>query len=81
MTARKLLNGTAMTQSDPLPEAETGALSVDGFCARFGLKRTSTYGELKAGRLNAVKCGRRTLIPVAEAHRWFLALPTYRRAA
>jgi hypothetical protein len=58
-----------------LTDPEPGALSVDGFCARFGVCRVTAYSELKTGRLNARKLGRRTLIDVAEARRWFDALP------
>ena len=49
--------------------------SVEDFCDRFGIGRTAAYAELKAGRLKAQKCGRRTLIPRDEAERWLAALP------
>jgi excisionase family DNA binding protein len=51
------------------------AFSVEDFCERFGIGRTAAYAELKAGRLKAQKCGRRTLIPRNEAERWLAGLP------
>jgi excisionase family DNA binding protein len=52
-----------------------GALTVDGFCHRFSIGRTTFYGEVKAGRIRPVKVGRKTLIPVPEAARWQASLP------
>lgn len=52
------------------------ALSVAEFCAIFGIGRTALYEELKAGRLKARKCGRRTLIPRSEGERWLESLPS-----
>lgn len=42
----------------------------DGFCERYGIKRTLAYEEIAAGRLVAVKVGRRTLIRREGAERW-----------
>jgi len=53
-----------------------GAYTVDEFCQRYGIGRTAFYSELSAGRLRAKKCGSRTLIPRAEARRWFENLPS-----
>lgn len=50
--------------------------SVDEFCARYGIGRTTFYAEVKAGRLRVVKLGRRTLVPVREGELWFSRLPT-----
>lgn len=57
------------------PSVTKGAFSVDEFCERFSIGRTAVYAELKAGRLIARKCGRRTLIPHDEALRWLANLP------
>jgi excisionase family DNA binding protein len=38
------------------------------------IARTKLYEELKAGRLRAVKVGKRTLIPITEAERWLATL-------
>lgn len=51
------------------------AFSVENFCSAFSIGRTALYAELKAGRLKALKCGRRTLISRAEAERWLASLP------
>ena len=48
----------------------TGAMSVNEFCTAYGIGRTLTYAEIKAGKLKPVKIGRRTLIPVAAAADW-----------
>lgn len=38
------------------------------------LSKTRVFEELKEGRLRAVKCGRRTLIPAAEVSAWIESL-------
>jgi excisionase family DNA binding protein len=52
------------------------ALTVNEFCKSVGIGRTSFYAEIKAGRLIALKVGRRTIIPHVEAQRWLISLPT-----
>ena len=44
------------------------AFSVEEFCERYGIGRTSAYGEMRSGRLRAVKRGRRTLITYEAAN-------------
>ncbi len=56
-------------------DAPRGAFSVSDFCQWAGIGRTAFYEELKTGRLAAKKFGKRTLIPIAEAHRWLEGLP------
>jgi excisionase family DNA binding protein len=51
------------------------AFSVHEFCVRYGIGRTNAYQEIAAGRLRAVKVGRRTLIPYDAAEAWLAALP------
>ncbi|MGL5448056.1 MAG: DNA-binding protein [Rhabdaerophilum sp.] len=51
------------------------AFSVEQFCQRYSIGRSSTYEEIKAGRLRVKKVGSRTLIAQEEATRWFNALP------
>jgi excisionase family DNA binding protein len=51
-----------------------GALSIDEFCAEYRVGRTTAYEEINAGRLPAVKVGRRTLIPKSGARSWFQSL-------
>jgi hypothetical protein len=50
------------------------ALSIDAFCERYGVGRTLTYAEIKAGRLQARKVGNRTVIPVDASEDWLAAL-------
>lgn len=58
-------------------EPHQGALSIRDFCRWAGLGRTAVYEEIGAGRLQPKKCGRRTIIPRAEAERWLASLPDY----
>ncbi|MBM3351487.1 MAG: helix-turn-helix domain-containing protein [Betaproteobacteria bacterium] len=46
-----------------------GVFSVNEFCSWAGMGRTSVYAKLKAGRLDARRFGRRTLIFKSEAER------------
>jgi len=56
-----------------------GAFSVDDFCLWAGVGRTAAYAEMSAGKLEARKLGRRTIILRSEAERWLAALPPQRR--
>ena len=51
------------------------AFSVTEFCLGYGIGRTIAYQEIAAGRLRAVKVGRRTLITRDAAEGWLAALP------
>ena len=51
------------------------AFSINEFCRRYGIGRTNAYEEIAAGRLRAVKVGRRTLITLEAAEAWLAALP------
>jgi excisionase family DNA binding protein len=72
---------TPANNGDMLMEAEKRALSVNEFCRRYGVGRTTTYEEIKAGRLKVVKAGKRTLVPADAAESWLNNLPTAQRAA
>lgn len=61
---------------DMILETEKRAFSIAEFCSRFGVGRTTTYGEIKAKRLQVVKAGKRTLIPADAAKSWLKNLPT-----
>jgi hypothetical protein len=52
------------------------AMSVAAFCERYGPGRTTAYKEIKAGRLRARKCGKRTIIGEDDAEDWLARLPT-----
>jgi hypothetical protein len=51
------------------------AFSIREFCHAVGIGRTLAYTEINAGRLVAVRCGRRTLIRASDALRWLASLP------
>jgi excisionase family DNA binding protein len=51
------------------------AMSIDAFCCRYGIGRTSVYEEIKHRRLRAVKVGKRTLISEDDAEDWLRQLP------
>jgi excisionase family DNA binding protein len=41
----------------------------------LGISRSKAYEEIAAGRLQAVKCGTRTLVPYASGEAWLASLP------
>lgn len=51
------------------------AFSVDSFCQAFDVERSFAYSEMRAGRLEFRKAGRRTLIRKADAEAWLDSLP------
>ncbi len=52
-----------------------GALSIAKFCTYASVGRTTVFGEIKAGRLIAHKCGRSTVILIEDADVWLQSLP------
>jgi excisionase family DNA binding protein len=58
----------------PVPNGPR-AFSVEAFCQRFGIGRTSAYQEIREGRLRARKIGRRTIITEDDAEDWLRRLP------
>jgi excisionase family DNA binding protein len=76
--------GRMVTMDTPAvtrPESASAkrALSIAEFCDRYGIRRTKTYEEIKAGRLRIVKAGRRSLIKETDAEAWLAALPSRTR--
>jgi excisionase family DNA binding protein len=57
------------------------AMRVSDACASLSISRSKLYLEVAAGRLRAVKCGSRTLIPVEAADAWLRNLPPLHEAA
>jgi excisionase family DNA binding protein len=51
------------------------ALTLKDFCDAYRVCRETTYQEIRAGRLRAVKLGRKTLILRADAEAWAKSLP------
>ena len=61
----------------PMVDNQDGAFTVDSFCRKYGIGRTSFYEEVTAGHLKAKKYGKWTMIERAEARRWFANLPSF----
>ena len=53
-------------------------LTVEEFGRFYGVGRTAAFAEIAAGRLKALKLGRRTIIAREEADRWLANLPARR---
>jgi excisionase family DNA binding protein len=51
------------------------AFAVREFCDRYGICRDTFYGEVKRGRLRALKVGKRTLVLKSDAESWAKSLP------
>ena len=51
------------------------AYSLAEFCRRSGISRSTTYEQIKAEHLQAVKAGNRTLVRVDDAESWLQSLP------
>jgi len=62
-------------------DIEQRAYSIAEFCNRYGIGRTTTYQEIKSGRLHVVKAGKRTLVPADAAESWLKGLPTAQAAS
>jgi len=45
---------------------------IPEFCQQFGVSRSTIYRELNAGRLKAVKVGRRTLLAEEDIDAWWM---------
>ena len=56
------------------PAPAKRAFSIPEVCQISSIGRTRLYGEIKEGRLRAVKCGRRTLIRAADLNDWLANL-------
>ena len=59
---------SSQTDLEPL------AVSIREGCRMIGIKRSSIYREIAAGRIKAVKAGKRTLLPVASLRAWLASL-------
>ena len=73
-------DSSASTAGSRAHNAETApcsprAFPIREFCRRYGIGRTVAYKEISAGRLRAVKVGRRTLITQEAAEAWLAMLP------
>ncbi|TQE92707.1 MAG: helix-turn-helix domain-containing protein [Spiribacter salinus] len=57
------------------------AYTINGACEALGIGRTRIYDEIKAGRLRAIKYGKRTLIRRQDAEAWLERLSREQEAA
>jgi excisionase family DNA binding protein len=59
-----------------LGDTDCGAFTIEGACQRLGnIGRTTIYGLIAAGRLEAVKLGSRTLVTAASINALIANLP------
>lgn len=49
-----------------MSDCDRVASGVDEFCRSVGIGRTRFYADVKSGKIEIVKIGRKTLVPVAE---------------
>ena len=61
-------------QTQQIAASDRVADSVDEFCEAVPIGRTLFYGEVKAGRINIRKAGRKTLVPRTERDAWLRRL-------
>ena len=52
----------------------TATYDIDGFCDNFNVSRSTVYREIRSGRLQTIRCGRRTLITHDAADAWLHSL-------
>ena len=52
------------------------ALSVEQFCERYNIGKTTAYAQIREGRLRLRKIGKRSVIAVEDAEIWFRNLRT-----
>lgn len=55
--------------------------TVKDFCRAYGMGRTRLYGLIGQGKIEALKDGARTLIPVESAEAWAASLPRFKSGA
>lgn len=60
---------------------EPVADSVANAAKRLGISRSALYIELKAGRMKALKAGRRTIVPRVSQSQWLSNLSDWAAAA
>lgn len=56
---------------------DVAALTVAEFCRSLKIGKTHFYAEVKAGRIQVRKSGRRTLVPFSEQDAYLAQLPSY----
>jgi len=64
-----------------MTDDDIAAFTIDEYCRRYRICRETAYREIRAGRLQARKLGRKTLILRADAETWAAGLPELRTGA
>ena len=70
----------SISETEQYRRAQQRAMNLADFCARYGIGRTKTYEELRAGRLRGRKIGKRTIIAEDDAEDWLRSLPPIKSA-
>lgn len=55
---------------------EKEAFTITEFCQLYSIGRTKAYEEIKSGRLQIRKIGKRTIITAEAAQEWLANLPS-----
>ena len=76
-----MVGGAAMRDDGNKPQLSKLALSISEVVSTSGVGRTLVFAEMKAGRLIARKCGRRTVVLIDDLQNWLQAMPSSRTAA
>ena len=56
---------------------QTELLTIPELCRQVNIGKTYAYRLIGEGTIKAVKCGRKTLVPRAEIHKWIETLKPY----
>jgi hypothetical protein len=70
------MNTQNISEREHQRRARQRAMSIAEFCRDYGTGRTTAYQEIKSGRLQARKCGKRTIVTEDAAEAWLQSLPT-----
>lgn len=80
MAALVAVNNTGITPMT-IQQVKPSHLPIPGAVAYAGTSRTSLYEAMKLGKIEARKCGRRTLVSVESLDAYLANLPTYQAGA
>lgn len=75
VTAAQPESAGSLPKTEPDHSPARRAFSLAEFCRIYGIGTTKAYEEIRAGRLQVRKVGRRTIVPVSAAEAWLSSLP------
>ena len=64
-----------------VPRETVFSHAIESLPGKTGLGRTFLFGQIKAGRLTAVKAGRRTIVRDDDLRAWLASLPNAGQSA